>query len=682
MKASRIAALVFLVGCGYYPEEDLDFKVLEDGTEARGIYQGPNPPRGTVYDCCNLDLSEGTWKTRPAIVEMSATATLWSAGGAYHANGLGEFVPDPRVPNSSYYHALVFFGANASANVATEWQNAETDAVLTIPSGVDLLPQTERYSSVQHLWKRTTANGTEYGPALIFSSGINAPMVYHQFDGAGALTLLDAIDGGLTDMTYLRQPPHGRYLSVYRDRLFMANCADAANRIWFTSPDSGGAFVCNVWPSNYNLDVGHEPITGIIPYKEFLLVFNSHEIYALSGDGVGGQWSVSLVDGNHGAISGSTIVDGGDAIYFVSADGIYRFSGGEAKNISHPALQETWKVIHWNPASHFIPYSVFDPERENVMFFCNMIGPSTDEILVYNKTHGSWSRWGVWRADRVDDSPIEIYHRTFGLSVYSREIGGVVGYMGGSTGGDPRVGRLVLSARDAYSTGTYLPIHWFIRTQRYPISEIANLRRVGVDADMTGDWQMSVLALVDDESDAEALRRTSLDSAGDIDYNMLVDSTSATTHDVTGSRKFASGNIVEVTYLPMNTRIYSALTLAGQGTDITKIVFPSAVDSSNRNGELMVTYSGTSTMRFLTMYESTDTLPGTATNATIELRSEKSKEQFVGINATGRKFQLWLSNVGSYVTANKGGDYIWAKEIASEIYGWKLVYRPLRTLRP
>jgi len=371
-----------------------------------GIDQSESPKNNTVRDCCNIDTSRGQWESRPGFRSVCYPLNAGDIG-----NLIAEYVPDRRFA-TSHYRAILLGCVDDTAQTIKELLNPEEFSTLT--GHGQTAGWWKKFAVVKGLWKydrgETLSDGTlvdpDYTPVLLLSNGYDPPCVYHQKDGAGAISLLDALDGG-ESIGYLRTPPSAKVLAVHKERVFAANVDKGANRIFWTGPDDALTFTVNVWPAKYFVDVGggDEEITAMVPFKDQLLIFKENSIYVLSGDGVGGRWAIDLVDNQHGAVGVNCVANIGNAILFLARDGIYMWDGGRARCISHPRIQKLWSEMDWTEGKLKRFFAVHDSLAHLVYFGCGQTSERIDSFIVYDYMRDAWSRWGAWPGKYRDAFP-------------------------------------------------------------------------------------------------------------------------------------------------------------------------------------------------------------------------------------------------------------------------------------
>ena len=164
-------------------------------------------------------------------------------------------------------------------------------------------------------------NGTDY---LLIGSGEQAIVKY---DGS-AVSLFGSPEG-LSDI-------HVRYLAMYRNRLFSAGDPQNPNRLyWSKLPGSGRTI--EDWgeeESSVNVSGGHaeigesagDPIVGVAALSNQLMIFKKRSIYRLIGDKPS-NFTVEKVDSDLETAAYTSLVTGGDMLYFMTKGGLCRFNG-------------------------------------------------------------------------------------------------------------------------------------------------------------------------------------------------------------------------------------------------------------------------------------------------------------------------------------------------------------------
>ena len=547
----------------------LPLKSFEEFGAARGIYQGEDPPANTVYDSYNIDTVDGRWKTRPGFLELvyayssSVTPTLWGT----IARGLlflGEYIPDGRY-DSSHFGALIALGSSLTSNeiYSRSIPNLETINALTTPAAIGFTgSKHNKFRSVMSLIRRVKSNGdSEYTPGLIITNGIEPPMVYHQFDNQENLDVLEAIDPGFSDATTLAEVPRGKFIAVFREKVFMANTKDAANRVWSSTPELGGAFTANSWLSSYNFDVGHgERITGLLPYRDTMLIFTDQKVYSISGAGVDSDWDLRVVDDEHGAIEDCYTICNGQ-VYFANKDGMFILGKG---NISHPALVDTWSKISWSDDRGGV-FMVSDENRV-IMVAANVPCETAHaaDSVVFDTKNKAFSKWET--SSSTSRALLGIRVASFGGMEGSLVFGTPthLAVLRGKIDTWRRTGSTLASAPNAMITSQD-------RLAKSPSHK--TLRQIVFSHGSDYDASANIVGLVDGESYFDAVSRS---ANGYI--NCIEDAVSTTTHDVkSGVGEFSTGDVVDVLLSYYPNVAHDDLTLGAQpAPSAGQIEFPLA----------------------------------------------------------------------------------------------------------
>ena len=652
-----------------------DLKQIEEYGPAGGIDQSEKPRPFSAQDACNVQTCNGRWESRPGY------RRLFVPGSIVSVDMLAEYVPDHRYDSSHYYALLVAGSASASDPLRfSEAQNTETVVNHVYPGDMDInmqVPLGLQLSHVSGLWKYYNANGVaDYTPVTAITSGIDIPAIYHQKDGAGKFEYLDAIDGGDSDISYLKTPPIAKYFVVYKERLFALNLEGAGNRLAHTGPDESGVWVVNVWPTGYNLDVGEggNEITGAVVWRDVLYIFKEHSTWALSGDGIGGLWQIEQIDGQHGALNHFCIADVGDSIITMNRDGVYRMSGGALKRVSHPRIKKTWDLLSWGQTYYKKENITYDSENNRVLCMVGINPISNNVTLAYNLTTDTWDRWGEW--DREIGTPS--LGATYNLGM-ARELDYFSGH------GKWLVGSLTVSSgvwilgNTADASAIVVP--WFIKTQRHFASDSGHklLRRAMLRIRKTAG-RLLVIAMPDEDGFQNAYTR----EAGGV-WNIMVDSASSDTHDIDKAREFAAGAAVDVMSLKHGTKAEELTLHATQPGATNDIKFTASVSTAGRTGILLIVADGSMDRVFR---DSTIADPATvAEDGVVSWRYDHADTKYdtatfydppmvkatLPFNVSGRSFALYLSNHTGETSAPAG--------LPLDMEGWGMWIRPLGVTR-
>ncbi len=168
----------------------------------------------------------------------------------------------------------------------------------------------------------------------------------------------------LTDMGNTDYPK-GKYAAFWKNYLFICgdvvlNSTTYKNRVYFSDLGNPDTFT---HASNW-FDVGKsdgQPITGIAPLGEFLVIFKRRSIFVLSGSSPD-EWvlsasvnNLSQIASGIGCVSAKSIVQVGNDLWFMSDDGVRSVKRNEQGSIPlmgivSENMRETIEDINWSYA--------------------------------------------------------------------------------------------------------------------------------------------------------------------------------------------------------------------------------------------------------------------------------------------------------------------------------------------
>jgi len=171
-----------------------------------------------------------------------------------------------------------------------------------------IVSNTSEVIKVQSPWDTTPSTDTTFTiyntkPAMIVCNGTDSPRIY---DGTAAATKT-AI-------------PTGSYVAVHNDRLFIQD----DHYLYYSDLFNGEEFPnLNTLPIEPESNAGIG--TGIISLGEQLVVCKQHRVYVLTGY-YPEQFELIPRSKNIGCIAPKTLVEGNNAVYFLSSRGAERFN--------------------------------------------------------------------------------------------------------------------------------------------------------------------------------------------------------------------------------------------------------------------------------------------------------------------------------------------------------------------
>lgn len=669
-----------------------DMLIARQPPLAKGIDESAVPGPGTVAEAWNVETCDGTWRTRGGFTDWCPDN--WDADWPLRV--IAEYIPDFRYEGSQH-HALITGGGRYGS-----WYEYIGDSIAaTSHTGTGQGAHRQHYTWVQGLW-RYVANDADvkYTSAMLVTNGEDPPFIYHQATSTnrGTCVPLDAIDG-LSGLTCLKSPPKGRCVEVYKERFFMGNLYDGAgNRICWTGPDSALAFPMNVWPASYNLDVGDSSeIRAIKAWKEWLVIFKNNGVWALGGDGVGGVWNLERVQGEAGAgaIDCRAVCDIGDALVFFNANGVYLWSGGKIQNISHPRLQKTWRKLDWTTYSASDGYIdktfqvLHDKQDKRVWISVATLPADNDLALIWNYGNDSWDIFGGGHWDNL-----YIYEGAPSLYTYSAATVKDMVAFGAEVNEFFGEGPKILFQRGGYpvtydrwmgfdeAIGNVADVSWKIRSHPMLESEEFKLARNVIVDCKSGNQKVNFLVIADDETPETAFRKSATA------YNIISSHSSTNEHDVAGTSNFqtvASGP-VDIWFLPYLMRKEASVGILVPTAE-NKIKFNASVDLgpgvTTSPGDFIVIPEDQHALKIVDLNPvNNNRIWGTATWDNVEVPRLEFIRTAIGVNTTGRKFSLLVTNVGGdtgpYTQIAGATDY---GTRHPEIRSWEIWARPIRSRR-
>lgn len=316
--------------------------------------------------------------------------------------------------------------------------------------------------------------GTEETPradeVLIITNGREAPWKWN-----GRTLLVEAIQGN---------PPRAKYVCVAFGRVFLANITQTADGRNLAKPNA--IFVSDrnaleVWPDSstpaddatFDNDVGGndgDHITWVRLYRDNVVVWKKHTVWEWHG--IGTQLSVNwqwMNVGGPGCVNGRTIQEIDGVLYWLSYEGVVRWSGGRIEVISNPTMNETIANIDWKAAedsacaTHDIEgnYILAVPNKPPI---ANMSGETIS--IVFNTKDSSWWLWTDWNPEAY------VRHRATGTGEEVYMASGAEVFM---MGGDDDAGVDIVSAAEfGPSAGESTFKNKFMRRAYFVLSGASN----------------------------------------------------------------------------------------------------------------------------------------------------------------------------------------------------------------
>jgi hypothetical protein len=246
---------------------------------------------------------------------------------------------------------------------------------------------------------------------------------------------LDASTLLIAPLSYSDSLPAFRYLAYQGESMFLGGSDLYPTRLYYTTPGQP-------WSVTGYLDVGSgtdtDPITGVVAFRGFIVVFKERSIWNLSGNDEASFYFQKQSAGR-GCKSHHSIVEEGGLLHFLGEDGFYVYDGSTCEKVSGKTLQDPIQpdISARNYARDRYCQGVFDPDRQAMMWSYSSAGAvANDVVYVLYPEHSKrmqfpcWVPWTVadltWLGCLTDLS-------TRQRSVYPCFYDGIVGEFSGSS---------------------------------------------------------------------------------------------------------------------------------------------------------------------------------------------------------------------------------------------------------
>lgn len=228
------------------------------------------------------------------------------------------------------------------------------------------------------------------------------------------------------------------FLTVYRGRLFAAGDAENPDRIYYSVLPGSGRTVED-WgyvEASPAVEGGHaevgpaggDPIVAIKALSNQLLIFKKRSLYRLIGDRPS-NYTIEHIDASVPCTRHTAVVNYGDMLYFVTAEGLYCYNGVTAR--PNPDIRlikavmagadvtgsraavvrdKLYFTLKRDGADAMIEYDI--TERKYMLrdgFTVFDAAPIADELMLINKKRCLYI---FGRGDSYDGEPIDAYWRT------------------------------------------------------------------------------------------------------------------------------------------------------------------------------------------------------------------------------------------------------------------------------
>lgn len=228
-------------------------------------------------------------------------------------------------------------------------------------------------------------------------------------DGNGSTTFVDKGASSYEPQEFFSPPEgnttggaKGKYIELYKDTLFIAGDSTNPSRIYYSG---GGDMISDFTVSNGGgfVDVSKndgQVITGMIPYRNYLLIFKEDSTYQFAF-GTDGLPSVIQISASVGAIAPRSIVAVENDVFFASRRGIFTV-GNEAgygfdilrTNELSARIRPIFQTIATAYIENIAAVYATNGSNNLVIFSYTPSGSTTNsKAIIYDRERLCWYEW-------------------------------------------------------------------------------------------------------------------------------------------------------------------------------------------------------------------------------------------------------------------------------------------------
>ena len=234
---------------------------------------------------------------------------------------------------------------------------------------------------------------------------------------AGGWTSPRSLTGTTFGTTNTTSMPNAKYIKRYRDRLYIANCYNAATqpyRVYFSSVPSAGAITWT--PASDFLDVDYsEEITGLGVNFDRLMIFTKTSTYLYNQDELKKSWDI-------GCINHRTICNLDASIIWVDNNNVWAStSGGRPEPIGNNIME----LLKSSVASGNTPHACVT-DREYHLYLGTAVSANG---ITYTNCVATWNAaTNMWRWREYADIP-SIFATFYTSGQFMQVFGTSTGYV-------------------------------------------------------------------------------------------------------------------------------------------------------------------------------------------------------------------------------------------------------------
>ena len=293
-------------------------------------------------------------------------------------------------PAGTVYYAFTRVQAYDGAEHAP---SAALAVTRTVDQGVTVtnaaLSFTDPWTTVR-LW-RTKSGGSQF--YLVAGSLTSGSFPYADVSLDSSLTTASTVHGDDVLTALIEKPEAAKHACFHRGRLFLANLTSLPSRLRWSLPLEPTQFSS---ATTARRDIGKldgGEITGIVSFRSSLVIFKRFSIHILNGDDDDLSFVIAEAVPGYGCVAPRTIVvDGDEAIYFLSARGVCSYDLSSVRLLSQPIEEEIRDLLVTTYGSQFV--AGIEPRNH---LYCLSVTPSgattNTKTHVYHIGSGAWGRF-------------------------------------------------------------------------------------------------------------------------------------------------------------------------------------------------------------------------------------------------------------------------------------------------
>lgn len=366
------------------------------------------------------------------------TGAATRLGRVQYASTMPDPTPTPSDPPLITGMTSYYFGESGTASLIVGYYDklyystaVSTDIVFNPMPGTggehSFYPNAQWTSAIFD--NPTLPAATRADEVLIITNGKEAVWKWN-----GRTTIVEAVGGN---------PPHAKYVCVAHGRVFLAHITETIDGLALPSgiyvsalgaleiwPDSATSADDATYEDNVNGNDG-DHITWIQLYQNNVVIWKKHTVWEWQGVGENppDNWRLTGI-GGPGCVNGRTIIQIDGVLYWLSYEGVVRWSGGKIEVISNPTINATMTNIDWAEAESSA-FATYDNEGNYILTVPSATGlASTSMTIVFCTKDASWWMWTGWSPEAY------VRHRAAGAGEDVYMASGRQAY---KMGGDPSV---------------------------------------------------------------------------------------------------------------------------------------------------------------------------------------------------------------------------------------------------